>query len=61
MLDPVTLDGQNVRLEPLSLDHISNLVQAANGPRDTFSLTDVPTDSADMLRYVRVFRLLDKF
>ncbi len=52
MLDPVTLQGRHVRLEPLSLDHVPGLVQAASGSRETFTLTTVPADTAAMHRYV---------
>jgi N-acetyltransferase len=38
----VTLTGTHVRLEPLSLDHVTALAAAADGPRDTFGLTWVP-------------------
>ena len=52
MLDPVTLQGRHVRLEPLSLDHVPGLVQAASGSRETFTLTTVPDDTAAMRLYV---------
>ena len=52
MLEPVTLQGRHVRLEPLSLDHVLGLVQAANQSRETFTLTTVPADSAAMRLYV---------
>ena len=52
MLDPVTLQGRHVRLEPLSLDHVPGLVQAASGSRETFTLTTVPADTAAMRLYI---------
>ena len=52
MLDPVTLQGRHVRLEPLSLDHVPGLVQAASQSRETFTLTTVPDDTAAMRLYV---------
>ena len=52
MLDLVTLEGRHVLLEPLSLIHIPDLVQAANQSRETFALTDVPADEPAMRRYV---------
>lgn len=52
MLDLVTLEGRHVRLEPLSLDHVPALVQAAAHSRETYSLTDVPSDETGMRRYV---------
>ena len=51
-LDPVTLQGAHVRLEPLTLGHVSALLAVATGPRDTFTLTTVPADEAAMCRYV---------
>jgi RimJ/RimL family protein N-acetyltransferase len=39
---PVVLEGQYVRLEPLSLHHAPGLLAAASGPRDTYGFTPVP-------------------
>ena len=52
MLDLVTLEGRHVLLEPLSLDHIPDLVQAANQSRETFAFTNVPADAASMRLYI---------
>ena len=52
MLDPVTLEGRHVRLEPLSVDHIPGLVQAASQSRDTYGFTYVPADADAMRLYV---------
>ncbi len=52
MLDSVTLEGRHVRLEPLSLDHIPGLVQAASQSRDTYAYTYVPADAGAMRLYV---------
>ena len=52
MLDLVTLEGRRVLLESLSLDHIPDLVQAANQSRETYTFTNVPADAASMGRYV---------
>jgi N-acetyltransferase len=49
MLQPVTLKGRFVRLEPLRLDHIPALAVAAAGPRETFVYTLVP-DGEDETR-----------
>jgi N-acetyltransferase len=51
-LEPVTLRGLHVRLEPLSLAHVTALVAVATGPRDTYAFTHVPADEASMRRYV---------
>lgn len=53
-LEPVLLQGRHVRLEPLSLAHVPALLEAASGPRDTFSFTQVPSDAASMERYVEI-------
>ena len=52
MLDLVTLEGRYVRLEPLSLEHVPALVQAATQSRASYDLTDVPSDEPAMRRYV---------
>ncbi len=52
MLDSVTLEGRLVRLEPISVDHIPGLVQAANQSRDTYGFTYVPENADAMRLYV---------
>ena len=52
MLGSVTLEGRHVRLEPISVDHIPGLVQAANQSRDTYGFTYVPEDTDAMRLYV---------
>jgi N-acetyltransferase len=52
VLDAVTLEGRYVRLEPLGLDHVPGLVEAATGSRETFDLTHVPADEPSMRGYV---------
>lgn len=51
-LDPVTLEGRHVRLEPLAMAHVLPLLAAAGGPRETFFYTTVPSDEEAMRRYV---------
>jgi RimJ/RimL family protein N-acetyltransferase len=51
-LEPVTLEGRHVRLEPLSLAHVPALLAVGAGSRETFGLTTVPGDEAAMRRYV---------
>ena len=51
-LPPVTLEGEVVRLEPLSLDHIAGLTAAAAGSRETYGFTWVPHDEADARAYI---------
>jgi len=50
--DPITLAGAHVRLEPLSLDHVDGLLDAATGDRSSFAYTVVPDDRAGMAGYV---------
>ncbi len=57
LLDPITLTGRHVRLEPLSLDHVGGLVAAATIERDTYDYTDVPGTHDAMHQYVE--KLLD--
>ena len=52
MLEPVTLQGRFVRLEPLSFDHVPGLVEASSGPRETFAYTQVPDGEAEAHAFV---------
>jgi RimJ/RimL family protein N-acetyltransferase len=52
MFPDLTLQGRHVRLEPLSLAHVSALCAAAGGPRETYRLTFVPEGEKAMRRYV---------
>jgi len=47
-----TLQGKHVRLVPLSLDHLDDLVRVAAGPRETYRLTTVPEGAEAMRKYV---------
>src|SRR5262245_14640652 len=49
---PVVLEGAHVRLEPLSMDHIGRLLEAARGPRATYAFTTVPDTEEGMAQYV---------
>ena len=40
LLDPITLSGRHVRLEPLSIEHVGGLVAASTVERDTYGYTD---------------------
>jgi N-acetyltransferase len=46
-LQPVTLTGNDVILEPLTHEHVPGLVAAADGDRSTFTLTMVPTPDVE--------------
>ncbi|MGH7335346.1 MAG: GNAT family N-acetyltransferase [Candidatus Rokuibacteriota bacterium] len=48
----MTLEGRYVRLEPLTLDHVPALLAVATGPRETYALTNVPSDEPSMRQYV---------
>ena len=49
---PVTLEGQHVRLEPLGPRHLDGLQAITEGPRDTFGLTPVPRNRAELEAYL---------
>jgi RimJ/RimL family protein N-acetyltransferase len=53
MLEPFTLEGAFVRLEPLSEDHIAGLVEAAAEDRAQFRWTYTPDGLEQMTDFVR--------
>jgi RimJ/RimL family protein N-acetyltransferase len=57
-LEQPTLSGTHVRLEPLSLDHLDDLVAVARGPRETYRLTFVPEGAEAMRTYIQTALLL---
>lgn len=52
MIDGLTLNGERVRLEPISLDSVEALVAAASGSRDTYAYALIPPGVEGMTRYV---------
>ena len=52
LLYPLTLDGERVRMEALTLAHVDGLVAAASESRDTYGLTQVPRGADAMAAYV---------
>lgn len=50
--DGLTLTGTHVQLEPLSLDHVHQLVVAANEDRSSYGWTPVPETAGAMTSYV---------
>ena len=50
--DGITLTGTHVQLEPLSLDHVHQLVVAANEDRSSYGWTPVPETAGAMTSYV---------
>jgi len=57
-LEQPTLSGTHVRLEPLLLEHLDDLVAVARGPRETYRLTFVPEGSDAMRKYLETALLL---
>jgi len=52
ILEPLSLTGRHVRLEPLRLEHAPALLAAADESRGSFGWTLVPTDLDGMRAYV---------
>lgn len=52
MLDPFVLEGNQVRLEPLRMDHIEALVRAASEDRGSYQWTYTPDGREQMTAYV---------
>ncbi|MDX2006152.1 MAG: GNAT family protein [Meiothermus sp.] len=50
IVQPVTLEGSQVRLEPLSVDHLPALLELAQ--LEPYPLTSVPSTEAGMRRYI---------
>ncbi len=51
-LEKIELQGEHVRLEPLSMMHIADLLNAATEARETYGLTFVPSSEDTMRQYV---------
>jgi hypothetical protein len=49
---PVTLDGERVRMEAMSREHLSGLVAAASESRATYGLTQVPNGRDAMAAWI---------
>lgn len=47
-----TLEGRRVRLEPLSVAHVDDLIAGAREDRRTYEFTPVPADAGSMSTYV---------
>jgi N-acetyltransferase len=52
VLEPFTLEGTFVRLEPLSMSHVPALVEAAAEDRSSYQWTYTPQGHPQMLAYV---------
>ena len=53
MLEPITLEGIHVRLEPLSESHTGPLTEAATEDRSNYQWTYTPDGPEEMTAYVR--------
>jgi RimJ/RimL family protein N-acetyltransferase len=53
ILEPFTLTGAHVRLEPLTIDHVPALLRAATEDRETFGFSPVPDTREAMIAYIR--------
>lgn len=51
-LEPFTLSGTHVQLEPLTRDHATTLLAAGNQDRSTYGYTPVPADETEMKGYL---------
>jgi RimJ/RimL family protein N-acetyltransferase len=51
-LQPVTLTGTHVRLEPLDLRHAEALALAATGDRSSYAFTNVPASIDEAVTYI---------
>ena len=49
---PVRLEGEHVRLDPLSLEHTAPLLAAASGSRESYGYTLVPGNEHEVARYI---------
>lgn len=47
-----TLVGQRVRLEPMAIEHVEGLLEAANEDRSSYLYTKIPHSSDEMAAYV---------
>ncbi|MGO0061138.1 GNAT family N-acetyltransferase [Brevibacillus fluminis] len=52
MLTPITIRGNLVCLEPMTMDHVQDLCAAASEDRSTYLLTKVPDGVDDTKRYI---------
>lgn len=52
LLEPFTLHGRHVRLEPLRPEHAEPLLAAADADRSTYGWTAVPADLPAMQQYI---------
>jgi RimJ/RimL family protein N-acetyltransferase len=51
-LEPFTLTGTHVQLEPLTHDHAEGLLHAANRDRGSYGFTPVPNTDDEMREYI---------
>lgn len=54
MLTPLTLRGSLVCLEPLTIDHVNDLIAASSEDRSTYTYTYVPNGQEDTKHYIEM-------
>lgn len=52
MLTPVTLRGRLICLEPMTINHVYDLCEAASVDRSTYAYTNVPKGQEETARYI---------
>lgn len=52
MLTPVRLPGRLICLEPMTIDHVNDLCNAASEDRSTYTYTNVPFGLEETKRYI---------
>jgi N-acetyltransferase len=52
-MEPITLQGRLVRLEPLAILHAEALAAAASADRDFYRWSPVPQSAAEAVRYIQ--------
>ena len=54
--EAITLRGRYVQLEPLALEHVAELVEAASEDRSTYGYTHVPASEPEMVAMINAAR-----
>lgn len=51
-MESITLQGQHIRLEPLTVQHAEGLAKAADSNRDLYRWSPVPQGTTEAVRYI---------
>jgi len=51
-MESITLQGQHIRLEPLTVQHAEGLAHAADSDRDLYRWSPVPQGTTEAVRYI---------